>query len=122
MGEIAEGLINGDFDFYTGEYIGRGYGIPRTKNKSLAWEQRKGNRVGIVKDSKESAYNGIKKYVTQKWSGRKYIPSIRSLIYEYTGESNFDIKQKCLDIQKDFGKFCQWINKRLKNETNNSNQ
>lgn len=30
MGEIAEGLINGDFDFYTGEYIGRGYGFPRS--------------------------------------------------------------------------------------------
>lgn len=121
MGEIADSLINGDFDFYTGEYIGRGYGIPRTKNKSLPWEKRKGSRVGIVKDTKESAYNGIKKYITQKWSGRKYIPSVRSLIYEYTGESNFDIKQRCLEIQKDFGKFCQWINKRLKNETNNSN-
>jgi hypothetical protein len=30
MGEIAEGLINGDFDYITGEYIGRGMGFPRT--------------------------------------------------------------------------------------------
>lgn len=120
MGEIADGLINGDFDFYTGEYIGRGYGIPRTKNKSLPWEQRNG-KLGMVKNPKESAYNGIKKYITQKWSGRKYIPSVRSLIYEYFGESNFDIKERCLDIQKDFGKFCQWVNKKLKDETNNSN-
>lgn len=31
MGDIAEGLINGDFDQYTGEYIGRGGGFPRSK-------------------------------------------------------------------------------------------
>lgn len=31
MGEIADGLINGDFDMYTGEYLGRGQGFPRTK-------------------------------------------------------------------------------------------
>ena len=37
MGEIADGIINGDFDFYTGEYIGRGFGIPRTKNGQLPW-------------------------------------------------------------------------------------
>lgn len=36
MGEIAEGLINGDFDEETGEYIGRGQGFPR----SLQREQR----------------------------------------------------------------------------------
>lgn len=39
MGEIADGLISGDFDFHTGEYIGRGYGVPRTRDKSLPWEK-----------------------------------------------------------------------------------
>lgn len=29
MGEIADGLINGDFDELTGEYIGQGSGYPR---------------------------------------------------------------------------------------------
>lgn len=33
MGEIAEGLINGDFDSITGEYIGEGFGYPRTRQK-----------------------------------------------------------------------------------------
>lgn len=36
MGDIAEGLINGDFDEETGEYIGPGQGFPR----SIQREQR----------------------------------------------------------------------------------
>ena len=30
MGEIADSLINGEFDFITGEYIGEAVGYPRT--------------------------------------------------------------------------------------------
>ena len=30
MGEIADGLINGEFDYHTGEYIGKPVGYPRT--------------------------------------------------------------------------------------------
>lgn len=30
MGDVAEGLINGDFDSYTGEYLGEGDGFPRS--------------------------------------------------------------------------------------------
>lgn len=33
MGEIADGIINGDFDSITGEYIGEGSGYPRTRQK-----------------------------------------------------------------------------------------
>ena len=29
MGEITEGLISGEFDFYTGQYIGEPVGYPR---------------------------------------------------------------------------------------------
>jgi len=32
MGEIAEGLINGDFDYISGEYLGEGDGYPRTES------------------------------------------------------------------------------------------
>lgn len=45
MGDIADDMINGDFDFYTGEYIGEGHGIPRTHDKSLPWEKGKSNSV-----------------------------------------------------------------------------
>lgn len=36
MGEIADGIINGDFDSLTGEYIGEGYGFPRTRDREHA--------------------------------------------------------------------------------------
>ena len=36
MGDIADGMINGDFDSLTGEYIGEGDGYPRTRHKEHA--------------------------------------------------------------------------------------
>ncbi len=33
MGDIADGIINGDFDELTGEYLGRGAGFPRSNYK-----------------------------------------------------------------------------------------
>lgn len=39
MGDIADMMINGDLDFYSGEYLGRGHGFPRTGNRSLPWEK-----------------------------------------------------------------------------------
>ena len=30
MGNVAEGLINGEFDFHTGEYLGNPVGYPRS--------------------------------------------------------------------------------------------
>lgn len=32
MGEIADALISGEFDMYTGEYIGKAVGYPRSIN------------------------------------------------------------------------------------------
>lgn len=121
MGDIADGLINGDFDFFTGEYLGRGFGIPRTGNRSLPWEKRKKhkNKTDAL-PTKEQAYNGIKNYISIKWSGRPNTPCVKDLIMEYTGEKNIDLKQKCLEIQKDFGSFIKFINQKIKtkNETN----
>lgn len=33
MGEIADSIINGEFDMFTGEYIGSPCGFPRTKQR-----------------------------------------------------------------------------------------
>lgn len=115
MGEIADMLLDGTLDFYTGEYIGRSIGMPRTLNHSLPWErQRKKRESKCFTTSKDVAYSGIRNYIAIKWSGRKNIPSVRSVIYEYTGESNFDLKLKCLEIQKDFRPFAKFINKKTK--------
>jgi len=34
MGDIADSLIDGEFDYITGEYIGPGVGYPRTYSES----------------------------------------------------------------------------------------
>lgn len=54
MGEIADAIINGDFDEVTGEYLGQGYGYPRTKytprkSDDLSWKRVTGimNTYGI---------------------------------------------------------------------------
>jgi len=39
MGDISDMMLDGTLDFYTGEYIGKGKGIPRTLDKSLPWEK-----------------------------------------------------------------------------------
>jgi len=35
MGDIADGLINGDFDCFTGEYLGEGHGYPRSHSQPI---------------------------------------------------------------------------------------
>lgn len=115
MGEIADSLINGDFDFYTGEYLGRGHGIPRTHDRSLPWERRnKPNHDKDFASNKEAAYNGVKNYISQKWNGSANTPNVRDIVSEYFNESNIDLKQKCIDIQKDFKSFVNFINKKVK--------
>lgn len=49
MGEIADSIINGDFDYITGEYISEGCGYPRTKNTSSFSHSPKTNQYGVTK-------------------------------------------------------------------------
>lgn len=48
MGDIAEGLINGDFDEETGEYIGPGQGFPRSFQRENR-EKKKHNFLPTLK-------------------------------------------------------------------------
>lgn len=111
MGEIADGLINGDFDFYTGEYIGRGFGFPRTHNKSLPWESRR-KRVDLVPpiknftQSKDVAFKGVSQYLKRTLR----VKDITNTVNQYLPESTLSLKQKCFTIQEDFSKFVKWIN------------
>lgn len=40
MGDIAEGILNGDFDEVTGEYIGEGDGYPRTFTRRVKKDKK----------------------------------------------------------------------------------
>ena len=47
MGEIADSIINGEFDQYTGEYIGEPCGYPRCKHgyKNITSAQKEVNSI-----------------------------------------------------------------------------
>lgn len=45
MGDIADGILNGDFDQYTGEYLGEGDGYPRTSKDIQTQKSRKNKSI-----------------------------------------------------------------------------
>ena len=107
MGEIADGLINGDFDFHTGEYIGRGWGFPRTLDNSLPWEHKR---------QKRKSYNpstGVLNYMWQK--GVKDRQEQYRLIALYAQFKKWDMSEPhsidylCQKIQEKFNDFCSWL-------------
>lgn len=102
MGDIADGLINGDFDFYTGEYIGKGHGYPRTKNGSLPWEGKY--------DADRAALRVVRHWLTKKMKIQKPDDAIK----EYLPGTDKTLKQKATIIQKDFNKFANWVHKNKK--------
>lgn len=103
MGDIADGLINGDFDFHTGEYIGPGEGFPRTFDRSLPWEQKK----------KNNPTTGVFNYMWQK--GVKDRSRQEVLLDKYAQFKKWDIKEEnflhdvCSSIQEKFNDFCSWL-------------
>lgn len=48
MGEIADGIINGDLDQYTGEYLGKGGGFPRSKGNTWSVFSPSQKRHGVI--------------------------------------------------------------------------
>ena len=115
MGDIADMMINGDMDFYTGEYLGKGAGYPRTADKSLPWEKTTHNNLGgvlnyIIKHTRcdrSTANKIIKRYgrdvlniIVPKLAGNEY--KIKS----------FPILQEIANkIQGDWSAFCLWFKK-----------
>jgi hypothetical protein len=105
MGEIADSLIDGEFDFYTGEYIGRGVGYPRTLDRSLPWERRnKSNPVG-----------GVLNYLNIKGFNKNNRVSV---LQEYAKLKKWDVSEEnpiCEKIQEKFGDFKSWLGNYIKN-------
>lgn len=103
MGEIADMIINGDFDQYTGEYIGPGDGYPRSLEDNRDYSRK--NKV-----------NGIEKFLHKFLTATK----ARKVIKEYCVEildrdKNESHTKKCSAISKDFNPFRIWINKNYRN-------
>ena len=93
-GEIAEGVINGDFDYITGEYIGRGIGVPRTrilsrKSEDLSWKKVDGY-MGTA---------SIKQHLRPK--------VLKDYGCTYTGKHPY--RNACFEVLKDFEAFKAWL-------------
>lgn len=94
MGEIAEGLVNGDFDYITGEYLGEGLGFPRTrhperKSQDLSWKKVCGY-MGTA---------GIKKNMRPK--------VLMDYGCTYTGKHPY--RNACFEVLRDFDRFKKWL-------------
>lgn len=50
MGEIADDIIDGVFDYISGEYIGEGVGFPRTKHGSSNKADLEADRLKYAKE------------------------------------------------------------------------
>lgn len=57
MGDIAEGLVDGTYDSVTGEYLGEGWGCPRSEHTKFV-------QKNSVYSNKEKT-NGLKKFLTK---------------------------------------------------------
>lgn len=103
MGEIADGILNGDFDEHTGEWLGEGQGFPR-------------HRGGSAKGS--TAIYGVKNYLHKKG----FIGTDELVIRDYIKEKYniSDLTKGCEKIQKEFGLFVNYVTK-LKTSLNEQN-
>lgn len=97
MGEIADSMIDGEFDFMTGEYIGEGVGYPRTFS---------GNGRTVTPTSR--ARLGVVNYLTQNgYEPRNQMPIIKGYFKEDVSQRKKD--DLCVEIQKDFKLFKKYI-------------
>jgi hypothetical protein len=105
MGEIADMMIDGTLDFFSGEYIGRGKGMPRTLDGSLPWEgppryNQKNKRYGVINWLKRQ---GVHHQETQHSIIRTYCKEIEHDLPQKNG-----IKRGCSYISDNFTHFTQW--------------
>jgi hypothetical protein len=116
MGEIADMMINGDLDFYTGEYIGKGKGYPRTLDNSLDWEKgyknKKGAYGGIINFCMQKGINQSKANKIIKRYGREVLkietPKATGL-RTYRADVMPKLNKISVKIQEDFKAFKDWF-------------
>lgn len=116
MGDVADGILDGDFDEETGEYIGPGMGFPR----SLAREQRQKqhmyanyNKKNTTPTTGDNAIKGVKTFL-EKQKLEKDWEIITAEYYREEFGPDSTREERCNYIQKDFGKFVKWFKKTYK--------
>lgn len=102
MGEIADSMINGEFDYITGEYIGKPVGYPRTNER----KQPNTNKENYARS------RGIRSYLkNNNIPPERYTDVVRAYFVNVLGRSkNKKLNQMCAIIQEDgFNKFSTWF-------------
>lgn len=116
MGDIADGILDGDFDEETGEYIGPAMGFPR----SLAREARERNSKYKNKPKAPTtgmnAVKGVQNFLKGKVDEEDFDVIILRFAKENLNYDEIDNIGICNEIQKDFSRFVVWFKKTYKNK------
>lgn len=110
MGEIAEMMLDGTLDQYTGEYIGPAVGYPRSLS-----DRKRGKRYKQTKFSDYQKMRGVMFYLHDK--GYTNAEAAHKFIRKYAEEElQIELPSKrwvmaaCMEIQKDFIRFSIYVN------------
>lgn len=110
MGDIADAILDGEFDEVTGEYIGEGVGYPRTLTKNY-----------IHNKSKYRKYSA-KLFGVIKFLNNRGLPNWQEIMKEYLKQSDnykqdLSNEEMAIEIQNDFGKFFNYIKQKHEKTT-----
>lgn len=110
MGEIADAMIDGEFDYITGEYLGRGCGYPRTLERG--YNKKSGAYGGVVNFCMQKGKTQSKANDIIKRYGREILkidtPKARG-IKTWKEDVMPTILKISEEIQKDFNAFRKWF-------------
>lgn len=100
MSDIADGILNGDFDEITGEYIGPGQGFPRSINDK--------NNISIYNPTSNAVW-GVRKSTKKYLSKKLYNLFILDYGKNILNIKSSQIEEICVEIQKDFSKYMNYL-------------
>jgi len=107
VGEIAESLINGEFDYISGEYMGKPVGYPRTR-------ERMGVKQTINFRNRAAMFNGVATFLdTKGYVGKKLrrpILEAYALHNELPDAVNISNHIIAEHIQANWRDFLYWFN------------
>ena len=101
MSEYTDDIINGGFDFLTGEYLGRGGGFPRSVHF-----HKKSKKSVFVPNAKTRVVKFLKKLKIRK---KNWTQVIRGF-FNYNASIISNVRL-CELIQEDFEKFKEYVEK-----------
>lgn len=106
MGDIADGLINGDFDCETGEYLGEDYGFLRTFNTPKPKYSHKTFPKGQINATK----NYLKQYMKKQFMHEYCLNALKHITPKnnYENTHNWGWKKVASLVQDNWDSFVKY--------------